>query len=246
MTAPRAPRTNYGLVVFALLAAVACDEGGFAEPQPDPTTPAGEESSPNPPTTPLGKTPTSVAIVSGDGQNAARVGDLAEPMVVRVTDERGIRVAGVPVSWRVVKGEGSLRATTTLTGTEGLTSADVYIYGFAPTVVEASVAGVTQRASFQINPTIQVIDMRFGTYYAAWERLPVIVPTRTSVEIVNYENTPHSVVTLTVPPRGEPIDSGSLAPGERFAFFPNVNGTWTITCGIHDDEEVGELIVSGN
>lgn len=250
MNRARHPMTNVSwrlpaLFVIGLLGVAACDEGGFAEPEPDPTPPAGE-GSPNPPTTPLGKTPSSLVIVSGGSQTEARVGEAAEPMVVRVTDERGIRVAGVPVNWRVSKGEARLVSTTTTTDTDGVTAAEVVIFALGPSVVEASVDGIARPVAFQVNATVQVIDIRSGTYLSASDRLPVAVPRGTLVEILNRDAEIHSVVTLSAPTRGNPLQAGSLAPGERFAFLPNVSGTWTFTCGIHDDEDVGELIVGDN
>lgn len=151
------PRAFLILSLLALPALASCDEGGFAEPEPEagPTVP-GDESSPNEPSVPLGKVPTAIAIVSG-GSQVVRTGARSNPLVVRVTDERGIRVEGVTVDWEHVKGPGFLVGTTinsttavSSTNNEGEASTVFRTSRSGTSVVEARVKGVVQPARFTI------------------------------------------------------------------------------------------------
>ena len=63
--------------------------------------------------------PTTIEMVSGNGQSAPVSGSLTNPLVVRVTDASGNPVAGVPVAWTAVGG-GSVSADNTATDAQGL------------------------------------------------------------------------------------------------------------------------------
>jgi hypothetical protein len=63
-----------------------------------------------------------VAKQAGDGQSAT-VGTALQPYQVRVTDANGAPVAGVPVSWSVVSGGGSVAPGSSSTDASGLASA---------------------------------------------------------------------------------------------------------------------------
>ena len=66
-------------------------------------------------------TATTIAGLSGDGQTA-RIGDpLADPLVVKVTDEAGDPVQGVAVQWEA-QGGGSVSSASVTTGSDGLAS----------------------------------------------------------------------------------------------------------------------------
>jgi hypothetical protein len=80
-------------------------------------------------------------------------------------------------------------------------------------------------------------DDGFGC--ATWFQGPlpsgaVIVHARTPVEwALPYDawgSAPEScesrIVSTSVPPGGQPFDSGMLRPGQAFRFTPNVAGTW--------------------
>jgi hypothetical protein len=62
-----------------------------------------------------------IRLVSGDGQMAPVGAALPNPLVVEVTDAFGNPIEGVPVAWSP-DGGGSVSATTTNTGADGLTS----------------------------------------------------------------------------------------------------------------------------
>lgn len=65
--------------------------------------------------------PAAVAVVSGSGQQAAPQQQVANPLVVRVTDVRGRPVEGAAVTWVITAGGGTLFAATTTTDADGVT-----------------------------------------------------------------------------------------------------------------------------
>ena len=66
-----------------------------------------------------GPPPASLAIVSGDNQAGTPGDALADPLVVEVQDAEGDAVEGVPVTFEVTAGGGSLSATTATTNASG-------------------------------------------------------------------------------------------------------------------------------
>lgn len=87
--------------------------------------------------------PTSIAVVSGDGQ-AGQIGTaLAQDFVARVADNGGTPVSGVTVTWAVATGGGTIIPTTDQTDANGLTNAQLTL---GPTVgantATATLAGV--------------------------------------------------------------------------------------------------------
>ncbi|MXZ11739.1 MAG: hypothetical protein F4Y79_20160 [Gemmatimonadetes bacterium] len=65
------------------------------------------------------RTPTRLAIVSGQGQDGTPGAALAAPFVVEVRDQRDEAFAGVPVAFTVTSGGGSLSTTTGTTNVKG-------------------------------------------------------------------------------------------------------------------------------
>ena len=65
------------------------------------------------------RTPTKLAIVSGQGQDGTPGAALAAPFIVEVRDQRGEAFAGVPVAFNVISGDGSLSTTTGTTKANG-------------------------------------------------------------------------------------------------------------------------------
>src|SRR3954447_7427655 len=62
-----------------------------------------------------------IAMVDGDGQSGAVGSQLANPLVVKVTDGFGNPISGVTVHWSA-EGQGSVSDETTVTGDDGKTS----------------------------------------------------------------------------------------------------------------------------
>lgn len=61
------------------------------------------------------RAPTTLEVVSGDGQTVVSGEALPEPLVVRVLDENGDRFASVPVTFAVTEGEGTMDPAETAT-----------------------------------------------------------------------------------------------------------------------------------
>jgi hypothetical protein len=83
-----------------------------------------------------------ISLVTGDQQTAAVNAPLAQPLVVQVADAFGNPIAGVTVAWTIVGG-GSISETSTVTGSDGLTSVTRTLGGTAgPQSTLASVEGL--------------------------------------------------------------------------------------------------------
>lgn len=61
----------------------------------------------------------SIVITNGDNQSALKGTALANPLVVHVTGAGGIGAVGVPVTWTVATGGGTLFATAATTDADG-------------------------------------------------------------------------------------------------------------------------------
>jgi adhesin/invasin len=93
--------------------------------------------------------PTLIAIVSGDAQTDTVQKTLANPFVVKVTDQRGDPLAGVTVAWTRLTGEGTLATATSTTDAAGLASVSYSLGGAAGTeTVRASVSGLSATVTF--------------------------------------------------------------------------------------------------
>jgi adhesin/invasin len=91
-----------------------------------------------------GDEPTAISIVSGNGQSGTVGEAVGDPYVVRVTDGNGNPVAGVPVSWSVTSGGGSVSPTSSTTNSNGQASATHTLgTGTGAQSVRASVSGLT-------------------------------------------------------------------------------------------------------
>ena len=87
--------------------------------------------------------PQTLAIVSGNAQTAPVDQALADPLVVRITQD-GAAVSGTSVSWGVTAGGGSANPSTSVTDAAGQTST-AWTLGSAEgaSTLEASASGVT-------------------------------------------------------------------------------------------------------
>jgi PKD repeat protein len=94
-------------------------------------------------TTAGGGVPTQIVLVTGNDQEAEAGAPLANPLVVKVTDEAGNPVAGVPVQW-TVQGGGSVSEELTETEDNGQASVTRTLGPAAgPQGAEASVVGLS-------------------------------------------------------------------------------------------------------
>ncbi|MGH7671582.1 MAG: S8 family serine peptidase, partial [Gemmatimonadales bacterium] len=91
---------------------------------------------------------TQLAIASGDNQTAPAATSLPLPLSARVADSYGNGVSGITVSWSVVSGAGTLSATASQSGTDGVATSQWTLGRFAGTQTASASAG-----SFQGSPT---------------------------------------------------------------------------------------------
>lgn len=99
------------------------------------------------------RTPTTLAVVSGDVQTAVAGVALASPFVVIVTDQDGLVMTGVTVTWAITTGSGTLGSASTVTDVNGQTSTTYTTGTTAGTeTVSASVSGLTS-VTFTVSVT---------------------------------------------------------------------------------------------
>ena len=92
--------------------------------------------------------------VSGDNQDGMPNETLADPFVVEARDANGFPVVGVPVSFTVVAGGGTLSVTNTTTDGNGRAQSLLTLGpNLGTNTVEVSVAGISQRAVFSAETT---------------------------------------------------------------------------------------------
>jgi len=98
--------------------------------------------------------PALLSVVSGNEQAATAGTMLANPLVVKLTDEYSNPVPGVTVSFAVTAGSGTLSPTTSTTAANGQAQANLQLGTTAGTVtVRASVSGVSAPVVFTVTAT---------------------------------------------------------------------------------------------
>jgi hypothetical protein len=68
--------------------------------------------------------PTAIASFDGNGQTAPALAKLPSPLAVLVTDAAGNEAPGVAVSWSVLDGGGAVAPTSSVTGADGVATAE--------------------------------------------------------------------------------------------------------------------------
>ena len=92
--------------------------------------------------------------ISGDTQSGNTGTTLAQPFVVEVQDASRVAFAGVPVTFAVTAGGGTLSATNTTTDTNGRAESTLTLGNSAGTnTVRVSVTGITQTTTFTATAT---------------------------------------------------------------------------------------------
>ena len=112
------------------------------------------------------RTPTGLAIESGDNQDGAISTPLAQPFVVKVTDENDAAFEGVPVTFTVTKGGGTLSTTSTTTDADGLAESTLTLGSSAGTnTVEVTASMIQQRVVFNaVGNQQSVVDQATYTH----------------------------------------------------------------------------------
>ena len=95
------------------------------------------------------RTPKRIRIISGDNQESLPSAALANPFVVEVQDERRVAFEGVPVTFTVTSGDGTLSTTSTATNTNGRAES-ILTLGPNPgtNTVTVSAAGIPEGQTF--------------------------------------------------------------------------------------------------
>ena len=100
------------------------------------------------------RTPTAPVKISGDNQQGNTGAALAQPFVVEVRDGDSVMFAGVPVTFSVTAGGGTLNATSTTTDANGRAQSTLTLGNNAGTnTVRVSAQGVSQTATFTATAT---------------------------------------------------------------------------------------------
>ena len=95
------------------------------------------------------RTPKRIRIISGDNQESLPSAALANPFVVEVQDERRVAFEGVPVTFTVTSGDGTLSTTSTATNTNGRAESILTLGPNQGTnTVTVSVAGSQEKETF--------------------------------------------------------------------------------------------------
>ena len=106
----------------------------------------------------VGDSPDKVLPVSGRNQNGAPSSRLAEPFVVEVQNANAEPIVGIPVTFTVTAGGGSVSAATATTDANG--QAQTYLTlgrTYGGNTVKASVSGVFRKATFKATSEAQVL-----------------------------------------------------------------------------------------
>jgi len=181
--------------------------------------------------------PDAVALVSGDNQHGKTLAPLASPFVVKVSDDQGVGVAGVTVSWAVATGGGSLSASSTTTNGSGQASV-TFTSGTATgeSTVTASVAGLTgSPVTFSARTSVLVIEMSgiAFVYPDGSTNSDATVAVGDTIEWINLDGVQHTATSNVEPAGGAAFDSGLMANGATFRFAPAVVGMWEYFCQVH-------------
>ena len=93
--------------------------------------------------------PETIDIVSGDNQTGKPNTTLSEPLVVIVKDEKGVRLAGIRVTFEVIFGSGRLSRTQQTTNSQGKAQTTMSLGSSSgPTLIQASVDGISDKLIF--------------------------------------------------------------------------------------------------
>ncbi len=100
------------------------------------------------------RTPRSIRIVSGEDQEGASGSALANPFIVEVRDGTGSAFEGVPVTFSVTAGGGTLSATNTTTGANGRAETTLTLGpGAGTNTVEVTADGIQGKKVFNAEGT---------------------------------------------------------------------------------------------
>ncbi len=223
------------LLAVSTAALVAACGGEDTPAEPDDT----DSSGPGPAAT--------IAVVSGDNQTAGRTEALADPLVVRVTDQEGAGVPDVSVSFAITDGMGRLSVSARATDENGEASVTLFL-GHLPgeTTVRATADGVSgQAATFTATaedrgPITVTVEMENTAFVAPNGTDDLTILLGDTVRFINRDAVQHTATSGTggstgggVPSAGTAFDTAFLNQGQSESVVPDAQGTWTYFCRVH-------------
>ena len=129
---------------------------------------------------------TRIEIVSGDAQEAVRGTALAEPLVVRMTDQGGTVIEGMPVTFLPDQGHGSVSMTMVETDADGMASTEWTLgVDFRMQSLASFSGDVTARFSATATADPPIPDLEFETVTFSREETTVLETLDIAAEIVN-------------------------------------------------------------
>lgn len=174
----------------------------------------------------------SIALESGNGQSAFAGERLANPLVVRLTDDSGAPVGGKTVTWRVVAGSGSMSPVTSISAGDGLASSRFTLGSSAGLQTVEAVA--TNFTSSPISFIAQAEERPLGALVSVRDNFftptPATVAAGTRV-VWNWEGANEHNVTWINEPAAN-TDSETQSSGVHEVAFLNT-GTFAYYCTIH-------------
>ncbi len=227
---------SVGVVTSATLLLTACGGDGGGD-----MTNGGTNGTP---------TATSIALVSGDAQTGGRTTDLANPLVVLVTDAQGNGVGGVNVDWTTTGAGGAFTATATQTDAQGRASV-VYTLGTLPgqSTISATAGTLTgspvtfTATATDLGPITVTVDMSGLQFQAPGGGDVVTVLLGDMITWVNRDAVSHTVTSSSAPAGGATFGTGLLATNATFTFTPGRVGTWVYFCTVHPTTMLNAQII---
>jgi adhesin/invasin len=162
--------------------------------------------------------PASVTVVSGNNQSGTLGATLANPLVVKVSDQHGNLVAGATVNFAVTGGSGNLSSATAVTGANGQAQVDLALGALAGVVtVTATVSGVSTPAVFTATAagTAASIVIVSGNNQFGVAGSVLSAPLIVKVSDQNGNPVPRVIVTFTITAGNGTLDSGSATTAEN-------------------------------
>lgn len=172
--------------------------------------------------------PTTFAKVGGDGQTAGAGSAAADLLAVRVTDAHGNPVPGVPVSWTVLSGGGSVSAATATTDANGVARTQ-WTLGLRVDSIQSVRAQVSAALQLQFNAMATVPSGAHlvpvsGNGQAAPVGTQLPVPVVVRLRLPDGRGIIGAPVTLAAAP-----NSGSITPTSAVTDAGGqVSATWTL------------------
>ncbi len=198
-----------------------------------------------------GSPATNIALVSGDAQTGGRTTDLANPLVVVVTDAQGNGVSGVNVTWTTTGAGGAFTANgATQTNNQGQASV-VYTLGTLPgqSTITASAGTLTgspvtfTTTATDLGSITVTVEMSGIQFQAPGGGDIVTIQLGDVFEWVIRVAICHTATSSSVPAGGATFASALLATGETVTFTPDRVGTWVYFCTVHPATMVGAQII---